>query len=95
MLTLYDGLMLVSILCVILMTGVSVYFLNRLRQKVKTQTIEVQLKTEQLCEIPHQLKEGVVESVEEVKSRLRFFFWVVNFVKRRKTRRRLKKKRLS
>lgn len=71
--------------------GSECLFFKSIATKVKTQTIEVQLKTEQLCEIPHQLKEGVVESVEEVKSRLRFFFWVVTFVKRRKTRRRLKR----
>ncbi len=92
---LYDVLMVISILCALLVTGMMIWLMNRANKKIERQTREIQGKVEQLRAVPDRLKVEIGDKIEEVRGRLRICYRLLTFIGRRRKQKRLKKKLLK
>ncbi|BEH90773.1 hypothetical protein NEH72_03490 [Turicibacter sp. 1E2] len=92
---LYDVLMVISILCALLVTGMMIWLMNRANKKIERQTREIQGKVEQLRAVPDRLKVEIGDKLEVVRGRLRICYKMLTFIGRRRKQKRLKKRLLK
>ena len=92
---LYDVLMVISILCALLVTGMMIWLMNRANKKIERQTREIQGKVEQLRAVPDRLKVEIGDKLEVVRGRLRICYKMLTFIGRKKKKKRLKKRLLK
>ena len=92
---LYDVLMVISILCALLFTGMMIWLMNRANKKIERQTREIQGKVEQLRAVPDRLKVEIGDKLEVVRGRLRICYKMLTFIGRRRKQKRLKKRLLK
>lgn len=92
---LYDVLMVISILCALLVTGMMIWLMNRANKKIERQTREIQEKVEQLRAVPDRLKVEIGDILEVVRGRLRICYKMLTFIGRRRKQKRLKKRLLK
>ncbi|MCI8701311.1 MAG: hypothetical protein HFE54_02550 [Turicibacter sp.] len=92
---LYDVLMVISILCALLVTGMMIWLMNRANKKIERQTREIQEKVEQLRAVPDRLKVEIGDKLEVVRGRLRICYKMLTFIGRRRKQKRLKKRLLK
>ena len=92
---LYDVLMVISILCALLVTGMMIWLMNRANKKIERQTREIQGKVEQLRAVPDRLKLEIGDKLEVVRGRLRICYKMLTFIGRRRKQKRLKKRLLK
>ena len=92
---LYDVLMVISILCALLVTGMMIWLINRTKRKIERQSREVQQKVEQLRAVPDRLKVEIGDKLEVVRGRLRICYKMLTFIGRRRKQKRLKKRLLK
>ena len=92
---LYDVLMVISILCALLVTGMMIWLMNRANKKIERQTREIQGKVEQLRAVPDRLKGEIGDKLEAVRGRLRICYKMLTFIGRRRKQKRLKKRLLK
>ena len=92
---LYDVLMVISILCALLVTGMMIWLMNRANKKIERQTREIQGKVEQLRAVPDRLKVEIGDKLEVVRGRLRICYKMLTFIGRRSKQKRLKKRLLK
>lgn len=88
-------LMVISILCALLVTGMMIWFINRANKKIERQTREIQGKVEQLRAVPDRLKVEIGDKLEVVRGRLRICYKMLTFIGRRRKQKRLKKRLLK
>ncbi len=88
-------LMVISILCALLVTGMMIWLMNRANKKIERQTREIQGKVEQLRAVPDRLKVEIGDKLEEVRGRLRICYKMLTFIGRRRKQKRLKKRLLK
>ncbi len=88
-------LMVISILCALLVTGMMIWLMNRANKKIERQTREIQGKVEQLRAVPDRLKVEIGDKLEVVRGRLRICYRLLTFIGRRRKQKRLKKKLLK
>ncbi len=88
-------LMVISILCALLVTGMMIWLMNRANKKIERQTREIQEKVEQLRAVPDRLKVEIGDKLEVVRGRLRICYKMLTFIGRRRKQKRLKKKLLK
>ena len=88
-------LMVISILCALLVTGMMIWLMNRANKKIERQTREIQGKVEQLRAVPDRLKVEIGDKLEVVRERLRICYKMLTFIGRRRKQKRLKKRLLK
>ncbi len=88
-------LMVISILCALLVTGMMIWLMNRANKKIERQTREIQGKVEQLRAVPDRLKVEIGDKLEVVRGRLRICYKMLTFIGRRRKQKRLKKRLLK
>ena len=88
-------LMVISILCALLVTGMMIWLINRTKRKIERQSREVQQKVEQLRAVPDRLKVEIGDKLEVVRGRLRICYKMLTFIGRRRKQKRLKKRLLK
>jgi hypothetical protein len=88
-------LMVISILCALLVTGMMIWLMNRANKKIERQTREIQEKVEQLRAVPDRLKVEIGDKLEVVRGRLRICYKMLTFIGRRRKQKRLKKRLLK
>ena len=88
-------LMVISILCALLVTGMMIWLMNRANKKIERQTREIQGKVEQLRAVPDRLKVEIGDKLEVVRGRLRICYKMLTFIGRRRKQKRLKKRVLK
>ncbi len=88
-------LMVISILCALLVTGMMIWLMNRANKKIERQTREIQGKVEQLRAVPDRLKVEIGDNLEVVRGRLRICYKMLTFIGRRRKQKRLKKRLLK
>lgn len=88
-------LMVISILCALLVTGMMIWLMNRANKKIERQTREIQEKVEQLRAVPVRLKVEIGDKLEVVRGRLRICYKMLTFIGRRRKQKRLKKRLLK
>lgn len=88
-------LMVISILCALLVTGMMIWLMNRANKKIERQTREIQEKVEQLRAVPDRLKVEIGDILEVVRGRLRICYKMLTFIGRRRKQKRLKKRLLK
>ena len=92
---LYDVLMVISILCALLVTGMMIWLMNRANKKIERQTREIQGKVEQLRAVPDRLKVEIGDKLEVVRGRLRICYKMLTFIGRRRKQKQKKKRLLK
>ena len=92
---LYDVLMVISILCALLVTGMMIWLMNRANKKIERQTREIQGKVEQLRAVPDRLKVEIGDKLEVVRATLTICYKMLTFIGRRRKQKRLKKRLLK